>query len=306
MLDTIRVKYPISPDKEELQYWMCKTITTTRGTRVSYIYNPIITEDKVMLKYTYIPFDYTGKPILTLEFSLPKLLYGNNHQMIGSIDGTIKLANMYLSMVPNAPILDLAEGILIRVDMCYNHQVGEAVDDYIRSLQYLDYPHRKTRYLKNEGVEFKAKHIFTKFYNKQKESGRVEAFGILRQESTLLEPKDIQKIFKARKPTLLNVSRDIVMDYLNDDLKKLSLLDNSIGTHDTTLNTLSTSLGPYAGPYYYALLKEKMGKSRKEIARETNTHPRSLDRRIRKIVEAHVPLTITETKEPLTPLHVNL
>jgi hypothetical protein len=170
MLDTIRVKYPISPDQEELLYWDYRISSSPKGSRVSYIYNPRVTDDEVMLKYTYIPYDYNGNRLLNLEFSLPKLLYGNNYQMIGSIDGTIKLANMYLATVPHAPILDLAEGILNRLHMCYNHFVGSAVDDLLNAIGYLDYPHRRTKYHKYEGAEFRAKHITTKFYNKERET----------------------------------------------------------------------------------------------------------------------------------------
>jgi len=306
MLDTIRVKYSISPDPEQLKHWIHKITTTETGSRDTYLYNPKVTENEIMLKYTYLPVDYTGKPILTLEFSLPKLLYGNNYQMLGSIDGTIKLANMYLAIVPNAPILDLAEGILIRLDMCYNHQIGEAVDDYIKAIGNLDYPHRMTKYHRYQGVEFKAKHITTKFYNKQNESNCQEAFGILRQEATLLEPKDIQKLLDNRKPTLLDVSRDLVANYLKEDLKKLSLLDNSISTRNTALKMLCDAHGEMAGFCYYGLLITKMDKSRKGIARETHTHPRSLDRKLRKIVDTGIPLTLTDHEEPLPPLIIQL
>lgn len=125
MLDTIRVKYPIPPDQEQLQYWIHKTTTTaTGGIRESYLYNPKVVDDEVSLRYTFYPFGYDNNPLLTLELSLPKLLYGNNYTMPGSIDGTNKLANMLFANVPHAPILDLVEGILIRLDMYYNHQAG--------------------------------------------------------------------------------------------------------------------------------------------------------------------------------------
>ena len=94
---------------------------------------------------------------------------------------------------PIFPKLDIAEGILIRLDMCYNHQVGDAVDDYIKAIGNLEYPHRRTKYHRNEGAEFRAKHKTTKFYNKERESGFAEAHGILRQEITLINGKDIQK-----------------------------------------------------------------------------------------------------------------
>jgi hypothetical protein len=307
MLDTIRVKYPISPDQDQLRYWIHKTSTTeTGGLREWYIYNPKVTEDEIALRYTYFPHSYNFDPLLTLELSLPKLIFGNNYQMLGSIDGTIKIANMFLAIVPHAPILDLAVGILIRLDMCYNHHVGDAVDDLIKAMGNLEYPHRRTKYHRNEGVEFKAKHTTTKFYNKQTETKMQEAFGILRQEATLLEPKDIQRILGKRKPTLLDVQYEQVADYLKNDLRKLSLLDNSIANRDNALERLCNTYGGLAGFYFYGLLTAKMSKSRKCIARDTDTHPRSLDRKLRKIVDAGIPLTLTDREEPLPPLMIKL
>jgi hypothetical protein len=307
MLDTIRVKFPISPESDQLQSWTRKTTTTeTGGEREYFLYNPKVTEDEVMLKYTYYPLGYDCKPLLTLELSLPKLMYGNNYRMLLSIDGSIKKANELLANVPHAPILDLAEGILIRLDMCYNHQVGDAVEDYVKAIGNLDYPHRWTKYHRYEGVEFRAKHITSKFYNKQRETGSQEAFGILRQEVTLLEPKDIQRLLGKRRPTLLDVPRDIVVDYLKADLRKLSLLDNSIATRNTALKMLCDAHGETAGVYYFGLLVSKMDKSRKGIASETHTHPRSLDRKLRKIVDTGIPLTLTDREEPLPPLNIHL
>jgi hypothetical protein len=305
MLDTIRVKYPICPDPEQLQYWIRKTTTTEKnGVRETFIYNPKITEDEIMIKYTFYPLGYDLNPLLTVELSLPKLIYGNNHQMLGSIDSTIKLANMNLNLVPHAPLLDLSEGILIRLDLCYNHQVGDAVNDYIRALSNLDYPHRRTKYHRYEGVEYRAKHITTKFYNKQRESGSQDAYGILRQETSLLEPKDIQKFLGKRKPTLIDINYDLVSDYLQNDLRKLNLLDNSIATRDTALEKLTQANGNMAGIFYYGLLLSKLDKSKKQIIQQTNIHPRSLDRKLRNIVDDGIPLTLTDREEPLPSLTI--
>ena len=62
MLDTIRVKYSISPDPEQLKHWIHKTTTTETGTRDTYLYNPILNNDNVMLKYTYYPLGYDNNP----------------------------------------------------------------------------------------------------------------------------------------------------------------------------------------------------------------------------------------------------
>ena len=304
MLDTIRIKYPISPTAEQLESWTKKVTTTPIGTWETYIYNPQVYN--AVLRLTYFPISYDGKPMLTLETSLPKLVLDNNYQMLGSIDGTIKIGNMMLEDLPHVPNLDLAEGILIRLDMCYNHQVGEAVEDYIRAIGNLDYPHRRTKHHRYEGVEFRAKHKTTKFYNKERESGYTEAHGILRQEITLIRAKDIQKLLGKKKPTLLDVSKEFIVEQLEDELAKLGLHGNLIATHNTALQKLCDTHGNLAGLYYYALLLNKMDKSRKQIMKETGIHPRSLDRKLQMIVQDGIPLTLTEREEPLPPLTINL
>jgi hypothetical protein len=302
MLDTIRVKFPIYPTDEQLKGWTIRITRTQEGERKVFIYNPVV--DETTLRFTYYPRDYSGHPMLTLECSLPKLIFDNNYQMLGSIDDTIKIANILLQDLPHVPNLDLSEGILIRLDMCYNHQVGDAVDDYIRAIGNLDYPHRRTKHHRYEGVEFRAKHKTTKFYNKEHESGFIEAHGILRQEITMIKGKDIQKFLYKPKPTLLDVDYEHVTEELKSDLDKLGLLNNSIANRDTALNILCETHGDDAGIYYFGLLISKMNKSRKQIKHSMKTHPRSLDRKLKKIADAGIPLTLTDREEPLPPLDI--
>jgi len=303
MIDTIRVKFPIAPTAEQLKGWTQRTTTTTIGINTVYMYNPVVSE--TTLRFTFRPVDYTGNPMLSVEFSLPKLIFGNNYQMLGSIEEAIKIANQRLAEVPHIPHLDLAEGTLIRLDLCYNHQVGNLVDDYIKAIGNLEYPHRRTKYHRGEGAEFRAKHKTTKFYDKEHESGVMEAHGILRQEITLINPKDIQKFIGKSKPTLLDISREQVAEELRNDLEKLGLLNNSIANQDTALETLCKEHGEHAGFFYWALLKNKTTKSRKRIAKEAKMHPRSIDRKLKKIVDAGIPLTLTDREEPLPPLQIN-
>lgn len=304
MLDTIRVKFPIDPTDEQLKAWTLRTTKSTKGTKTVYIYNPVVGE--TVLRFTYFPLDYSGKPMLTLELSLPKLVFDNNYQMLGSIDEAIKIANLKIENVPHIPKLDLAEGILIRLDMCYNHQVGEAVDDYIKAIGNLDFPHRRTKYHRYEGVEFRAKHKTAKFYNKEHESGFMEAHGILRQEITMINGKDIQKFLHTPKPTLPDISDEQVKNELRNDLAKLGLLDNSIANRDTAMEILCKEHGELAGFYYWALLSNKTKFSRKRLAKDSEMHPRSVDRKLRKIVDAGIPLTFTDRDEPLPPLNVEM
>ena len=90
-------------------------------------------------------------------------------------------------IVTGIPKVNLWFGILARLDVCYNHKVGELVPYYIDALQSLEYSRRKTGPWTTEGVQYKNKQMSTKFYDKEKESGNSEAYGILRQETTLGE-----------------------------------------------------------------------------------------------------------------------
>jgi hypothetical protein len=305
MIDTIRVKYHIRPTSKQLEAWTIRSVETQTGKRYSLTYNPT-TENQVLPRYTYYPLGYDNTPILTLEFSLPKLVFGNNYQMISNVEQAMIDTNDILEKIPNTPELNIADGILIRLDFCYNHQVGDAVDDYIKAISNLEYPHRRTKHHRFEGVEFRAKHKTTKFYGKERESGFIEAHGILRQETTMLDAKDIQKLLRSTRPALLDLSDKIIADALEDDLRKLGLLNNSIATRDTALETLCNTHGEYAGVYYSGLLSDKMEKSKKQLVKQIKTHPRSLDRRLRKIVQSGIPLTLTDREVPLPPLNIDL
>ncbi|MCB9109616.1 MAG: hypothetical protein H6634_00045 [Anaerolineales bacterium] len=304
MIDTIRVKFPISPTDFQLEAWTRITSRIGQGEKVRYIYNPV--SGSAVLRFTYFPEDYNGFPMLTLETSLPKWVYGNNYQMLGNIEEAIKIANERLAKVRDIPVLDLAEGILIRLDMCYNHQVGDAVDDYIKALGNLDYPHRRTKSHRYEGVEYRAKHKVTKFYNKEHESGSIEARGILRQEITMLKGKDIQKLTSIKRPTLLDVPVWMIEQSLKDDLQSLGLLNNSIANRSTALKMLCETYGEDAGFYYFGLLITKETKPKKHIKALMNKHPRSLDRKLKKIRDAGMPVTLTDREEPLPPLTIQL
>jgi hypothetical protein len=306
MLDTIKLKFPISPDPQQLNHWKHKTTTSETGMTESYVYNPVINNDQVTPRYTFYPHGYDDHPLLTLELSLPKLIYGNNYRMLLSIPSAIEAGNKVLANIPYTPILDLAEGVLNRFDMCYNHKVGETVDDYVRAIWNLDYPHRKTICYRYEGVQFRATHITTKFYNKQRETGLIEAAGILRQETTIQTSKEVQKVLGQKKPTLLHITLDFINSYLNNDLQKLTLLNNTIATRDTAIKTLCDAHGCDAGIFYYGLLCARTIKSKVSICNDSHMHPRSLDRKLQKIVEPGIALTLTDSEEPLPPLQVQL
>ena len=59
MLDTIRVKYNLSPTEEQLSFWQRRTRTTQTGVEMeSYVYNTTVTPDEVSVRYTYYTIGY--------------------------------------------------------------------------------------------------------------------------------------------------------------------------------------------------------------------------------------------------------
>jgi hypothetical protein len=315
-LDTIRVKYVRPMSLEQLRDWHQYTHFKPDGTMSRrYILNTSLdlgSPDaallgcRVSIRATYVPVDDQGNPILTIETSLPKAVFGNNFTMIRDLAEATFIANQLLARIPALPSVDLAEGILIRIDACYNHQVGPLVPHYINAIGTLDYPHRRTRLHRNEGAEFRSKHNATKFYDKLQEAKHPDAYGILRQESTFLSPKRIADLLGKQQPTLADVSTEWVVSILEADLERLRLHDRIIANAGTSFAILCEKYGPYAGPFYWALLKNNLTIPKRALAKTTKLHPRSLDRRLKDITDAGVALTLTDTVEPLPPLEIDL
>jgi hypothetical protein len=307
MIDTIRLGFPVAPTEEQLEAWdIHDHITATAHISRKYTLNRKLAPAGVSVRCTHYPCDYSDKPLTILEFSLPKLVFGNNFTMLSDLHSAIESANAILAEVNALPPLDIAKGVLLRLDICYNHQVGPTVPDYINALGHLEFPHRRTKHHKDEGVEFRSKRSTLKFYDKMRECGDSRASGILRQEASYLDPKRIAKLLGKRRPTLLDVTPETVVRLLRDDLAKLHLDGNIIADRDTALEHLCAEYGSLAGMYHWGFLKAKNDTSRRPLRSKTGLHPRSLDRTLKRITDAGLALSLTDTNEPLPPLEIHL
>jgi hypothetical protein len=307
MIDTVRVKYALAPTPSQLAHWDRTVRETVEGKRHErFTCNRKLTLAEISIRCTYFPVDYQDNPLTTIELSLPKAVFGNNFTMLDSIETAIASANALLAMEDRLPQVDIGEGVLIRLDPCYNHQVGPLVPDYVNAIGQLDYPHRRTKHHRNEGAEFRSKHVTTKFYDKERETGDKHAAGILRQETSILDLKRIEHALGKKAPTLRDVAPHQIALILTLDLAYLRLFGNSIADRDTALATLSETYGSDAGLYYYGLLRAKLINSKRRLATQAKLHPRTLDRRLKSIAAAGIAPTLTETSEPLPPLEIRL
>lgn len=305
MIDTVVLAYNIKVDNQLLAFWDRVDTKMANGSRIVKFQLNFNLDNGATVTNTYRPYSIEGHPHLSMELSIPKIILGNNYTMVVDIDGAIPRINNSLARIVGLPLIDVRDGILCCVDACYNHQVGDAVPFFVKALQSLAFPYRKTKPYSDEGVQYLNKQASTKFYDKEKECGDPSAYGILRQETTLRR-EAVKKLTGKERPTLLDITPKLLASKLEKDLDELGILGRSIGTKDTTLQVLSKTYGELAGVFYYGLLHAKTTLTKEMVATATNSHPRSLDRRLQRIAGAGIPLTLTETVAPLPPLVIDL
>lgn len=304
MIDTIGIQFTFAIEKMYLNEWEYFNGGKKKGFVIWHRLT-IPTSNGAEVTYTYYPYVLHGLPLLKIEFSLPHLLYGNNISLVVDLKAGVDEANKLLPHVPGIPAFDIWEGELYRIDFCYNHQVGDLVPWYTTALQHLEMSRRRTSPYTSEGVQYSNKQVATKFYNKEKKPENPLAHGILRQETTLRKAA-VKRLTGQKHPTLKDITNEMPFDKLEGDLKVLGLDNRSIGSYDITLKLLCDNYGPDAGLYYFGLLAAKVEfPSRDIVASDSGLHPKSFSRRLKKIKEVGVPLTLTKANNPLPPLIID-
>jgi hypothetical protein len=230
-IDTIKVLYHVPFQVICLDNWTQKSTTKVKkdgGKDVfDFWFYDHQSENGAMCKLKYVPVDRYGRDrdMLFIELSLPKLVYGCNHQLLGNWDPAFDYANMELSKIPGIPPLcDIRDATLIRLDLCAIFPIGKMMPFYIQVLTKDYYPRRTMHAFLPNGVDFRTKSgISTCFYDKNRECGHPEASGILRMETSLRKKRRIAKWLGKKNPTLRHLTLDLVMDLLKKDLVILHL-----------------------------------------------------------------------------------
>ncbi len=117
----------------------------------------------------------------------------------------------------------MREFVLYRIDIAVNFQVGKSVQDFLRVLSLRHYPHRDTDAKLGKQVQFSTEYLVLIFYDKQKQCGNMDAFGILRMEARFCSKRVIQNWLGANKPTLEMVTEAIALSRLVHELHLLKL-----------------------------------------------------------------------------------
>lgn len=303
MIDTIGLNFGIYLDEKIVMKW--EKFTREVGGHIRLQRHTIIeAANGAPITFVYCPHADRGKPILYVEFSLPHFVLGTNVQMVYNLPEAISEANLRLRQFANIAPLNLWYGWIRRLDICYNHQVGDLVPYYIKAIQHLEYPYRKTSVYPGETVMFGNESIALKFYDKSKKSPEPDAVGVLRQEATFRKRR-VKLLFGKKRPTLRDITIDLLIDVLEGDLEELGMLGNSIATRKTALPELLDKYGECGGMYHYGLLIARMEHPEEIVTRHSNMHPRTMDRRVKAVADAIGPVTVTEREEPLPPLVID-
>jgi len=95
VLDTLRLICKARPTKEQLTLlWLRREDTICDAqAKCDYYYNPD-KKDEVQVRATYRPKGRVSEDQFSLEFSPPKLVFGNNHEMILNLAPALSVTDL--------------------------------------------------------------------------------------------------------------------------------------------------------------------------------------------------------------------
>ncbi|MBH5319869.1 hypothetical protein I6N90_18890 [Paenibacillus sp. GSMTC-2017] len=203
MFDTVVLKArPIHLDSEVLLSMKnCKSVTfLNKETGVLQTRYEIYDEKLSYIKYL------DGSQTLSIQVSIPKLLYGNNvtltteHDIPSFFESVQQRIHQLFSIV-----IPHSEWSISRADICWNFQVGKNVGEYVRMLSKQKLAFKNTRsYNQDQTVEFSNKSSRIIFYDKQQQVQKEKASPELVEQSKgvlRLEIKPSNNDIKKFSPT---------------------------------------------------------------------------------------------------------
>lgn len=304
MIDSIKLVFPMTMTNAQLNGWR----KTEREQKNRFVYREHILEIEIetgaVIKASFSPTKFNKSPGLSLEFSLPKLLTGDNLVQLEDIHEAMEQTNEILGQVEQLPKVNVFAGILTRLDIMFDHNVGNLLPAYIDGLSRLDHPYRKTHPYLRESVYYNSDKTVLKFYDKFAESEDERARGLLRQEQSLLDTRTVHK--RMGTNSLAQISPEVIERELNRELQHLRLNEVELASEAAAAIRLVEKYGYYEGLHYTALRSLNGRVDIEELIPPGAIHHRSLDRHIRKIIDAGIALVSTDYDGFLPPLEVNI
>jgi hypothetical protein len=124
MYDTISVKIFMTIPEIFLGSWIRKEKKAGGKSQLMYIVT-INKKKPNRVSLTYYPQPFQGTPFVLIEFSAPKILFGTSTKMVYDIQPVIEAVNKQMSFLSFFEGVDVGDGTIFRVDVCFNHYIGE-------------------------------------------------------------------------------------------------------------------------------------------------------------------------------------
>ena len=308
-IDTIKLGFPIDTFPGQLDGWNYLYVPSKDGRSWERIYKTILMPSMYKLAVIFYAQNVTAtvkEPSLSIEFSVPRVLYGNNLWPILDLDETLDLISSELPSVPHIPSINLSKGSIHRIDIFINHQVDSRVPYYIDAISHLNYPQHDTIHYLNKEVLFKADCGSSKFYDKQYECQLPQAYGILRHEVTLRDRGRIEELTGVHQPTIQSFTQDCNKKILTYDLQKLYLIQNVIANREFANEILIKRYGQKEGEHLMNLLLDRQILSKKQVMEKYGYSDRStINKAEKNITNAGISMALTNRNLPLPPLGID-
>jgi hypothetical protein len=274
-----------------------------------------------------IPFGFTyyprnpryPRPLFMITTSLSRALHGHNALMLrndSDIQESASKINLLLrSTFPWLSSISIEDLVLGRVDLCYDHQVGNQKQDYLKILQHLTMPYRKTfpyveldfpDRIKLQGVEYRSLKSQNKimFYDKWLEAKNPVARDSLRQEKKITGPRNIAQHFGIiEPPKLQHITIDKVVQLLEKDLEKLGLKDRQITDMSNSSQMLIDKYGFTKARPLIGHLTLRQSMTREQMI-ERGATTRTIQNDEKLILDAGVSTSTTDEYVTLLPLSI--
>jgi hypothetical protein len=270
--------------------------------------------------FTYYPHNPRyPRPLFTITTSLSHALYGHNSLMLknsSDIQESASKINLLLrSTFPWLSGINVKDSVLGRIDLCYDHQVGNHKQDYLKILQHLTLPYRKTfpfveldfpEHIKLQGVEYRPPKGPNKemFYDKWLEAKNPIARDSLRQEKKITAPRNIAHHFGITEPPKLqHITIDKVVQLLEKDLEKLGLKDRRITDMSRSSQMLIDKYGFTKARPLIGHLTLRQSMTREQMI-ERGASKRVIQYDEKLISDARVALLVSDEYVTLPPLEI--
>lgn len=224
---------------------------------------------------------------LTVEASLPKIVHGNNFQLLSDPTRALQCLDKFIQDYVQGVEGTVSAFPYSRVDYCHNFQVGpENIARYIKAFSRLSPLPKKTLHNDEETISWRSNGRMIRAYNKEKElqaSRNPEyesAKGILRVEVEIKRRSQVLNRFlkrRGRTSFLLSdaVDPDVAYQMLKRHIKRLRL-DVPITSPEKALAILTHHFkGPRATQLYgfYRIINDHgIGKAKRNHSPSTYYH----------------------------------